>query len=378
MNAGVDNDFYDDLGEKWYAAEDHPIALLRSEARLRDRWVAFNIRENLGWERLKVLDIGCGGGFASNALAREDFAVTGLDLSARSLRVARAHDSTNTVEWIQGNAYSLPFEPDCFDVVCALDFLEHVTDPGAVVAEASRVLRPGGLFCFHTFNRTLKARLLAVHALSYLFPRSPRRIHSWRLFIKPDELKRMCTAAGLQVDTIQGLKPRLRAEHLSDLLFCSRVPTDFSFVLTRDLSVGYMGYAWKRASVSTSDDRKQSEGSIRGLSPINGRAFSDARSPNAIAPTIHHTDFFASPACPRENASDIGRDIEGKPRDSGFLRACGVPQVSRENVTRSAEKHGAKRIAGPCRRTVGIAGSALPLCLNAWIRLGSGRTGTVS
>jgi 2-polyprenyl-6-hydroxyphenyl methylase/3-demethylubiquinone-9 3-methyltransferase len=92
----VDNAIYHQLGDRWYTAQDDPVALLRAESRARNPWIASNIRRAFPSGEVKVLDIGCGGGFLSNYLANAGFTVTGLDASAESLVIARRYDATCT------------------------------------------------------------------------------------------------------------------------------------------------------------------------------------------------------------------------------------------------------------------------------------------
>lgn len=155
MNMPVNNAIYSTLGSRWYAAEDDPVALLRAEARLRNPWVAKQIEAAFGEKPCKVLDIGCGGGFLSNALSALGRTVTGLDEAADSLAIAAAYDTSGKVKYDRGDALSLFYPAASFDVVCAMDFLEHVEEPARAIKEATRVLAPGGLFFFHTFNLEL-------------------------------------------------------------------------------------------------------------------------------------------------------------------------------------------------------------------------------
>ena len=148
-NRPVNNALYETLGDRWYDAKDDPVALLRAESKVKNPWVRKKILENVSHfnaSDLKVLDIGCGAGFLSNDLALHSLQVTGLDFSASSLAVAKAHDVTQTVQYIEGDAYALPFDDESFEAITCMDFLEHVENPARVIQEASRVLKPNGVF----------------------------------------------------------------------------------------------------------------------------------------------------------------------------------------------------------------------------------------
>ena len=161
MEERINNDFYEELGDGWYTATDHPIALLRAENKVRVPWILSEIGP-----RKTVLDIGCGAGILTNALAEKGHTVHGIDLSERSLQVAKTRDATQSVVYKQASGYSLPYPAQTFDVVCAMDLLEHVEEPQKIIAEASRVLKPNGLFFFHTFNRNLLSYLLIIKAVT--------------------------------------------------------------------------------------------------------------------------------------------------------------------------------------------------------------------
>ena len=151
----VNNEIYHELGDRWYTAKDDPVALLRAESRARNPWIVAEIRAAFPNKSPNVLDLGCGGGFLSNELARQGFDVTGLDASVQSLEIARRFDSTGRVHYQEGDALQLHYASNSFQVVTAMDFLEHVDRPDLVIAQASRVLINGGMFFFHTFNRNL-------------------------------------------------------------------------------------------------------------------------------------------------------------------------------------------------------------------------------
>jgi 2-polyprenyl-6-hydroxyphenyl methylase / 3-demethylubiquinone-9 3-methyltransferase len=240
----LDNAFYDDLGMRWHEGGDHPIALLRAEGALKNPWVAERIREVLGSRPSRVLDIGCGGGLLARHLATEGHQVTGLDASVGSLRAARAADKqlTSAPAYLAGDAYCLPFPSAAFDAVSALDFLEHVTEPVRVIAEVARVLRPGGLFLFHTFNRNLLAWLVIIKGVEWFVHNVPRHMHVLPLFIKPKELSDHCASAGLRVLGMRGMRPEM-GHAFWRLLATRNVPRGFRFRFTRSLALSYLGSA---------------------------------------------------------------------------------------------------------------------------------------
>ncbi|HXX69395.1 MAG TPA: bifunctional 2-polyprenyl-6-hydroxyphenol methylase/3-demethylubiquinol 3-O-methyltransferase UbiG [Polyangiaceae bacterium] len=248
VSRSVNNAIYGELGDRWYDAHDHPIALLRSESACRNPWIARQIATSFGPRPLRVLDVGCGAGFLSNALAKIGHRVTGIDASAESLAVAARHDAGRSVEYVVGDACSLPFGDASFDVVCAMDFLEHVDEPARVVAEAARVLAPGGAFFFHTFNRNWIAWLVVVKGVEWFVKNTPPDLHVARLFIKPEELRAMCAARGLRVSQLRGFAPVLASVAFVRLLLTRTVPHDFEFRFTGSTRIGYTGVAFKSDS----------------------------------------------------------------------------------------------------------------------------------
>lgn len=241
----VNNDIYEALGERWYSADDDPVALLRAESRLRNPWVSSRLRERSP-EGARVLDVGCGAGFLSNHLAREGFEVTGLDASKESLTVAARHDQTGRVVYQVGDALALPHANESFDAVCAMDFLEHVENAAAVVRECARVLRPGGLFFFHTFNRNPLAWLVVIKGVEWFVRNTPRDMHVLRLFIKPSELERLCHDSRLDVVELRGSKPVIFAAAFWKMLASGVVPPDFRFEFSPSTLLAYTGFAERR------------------------------------------------------------------------------------------------------------------------------------
>lgn len=240
----INNAFYDDLSEKWFQSEDHPVALLRSENRLRNPWIHQIIQDKLG-KSCKILDLGCGAGFLTSYLAQQGNEVVGIDLSEKSLATAQKYDLTQKVKYLRASADELPFDNESFDVVCAMDLLEHVHNPASVIKEASRVLKKQGLFFFHTFNRNLLSYLMVIKGVDWCFYQPPANMHVYPLFIKPKELENICLSHQLSVKQMLGVRPDFKSKAFWKLLFQRKVSQDFRFVFTNSLKTGYSGYAIK-------------------------------------------------------------------------------------------------------------------------------------
>ncbi len=242
----IDNGIYDNYGDKWYTADDDPIALLRHESKAKLPWVLNKIKLHFTHpETTTILDVGCGGGFLSNALGLHNYKVTGVDMSVESLNVAKRHDATNTVTYLEADAYKLPFENESFDVVTAMDFLEHVEHPDQVVKEISRILKPNGIFIFHTFNRNILAYIVVIKFVEWFIKNSPKNIHLLRMFIKPVELENYCLMNQIVVKDMTGIKPVFSTIPIKNF-FTGLVPETMKFELTKSLLLSYMGYGVKQ------------------------------------------------------------------------------------------------------------------------------------
>jgi 2-polyprenyl-6-hydroxyphenyl methylase/3-demethylubiquinone-9 3-methyltransferase len=235
----INNQIYNELGERWYTAQDDPVALLRAESRTIVPWVQSIIPAGS-----KVLDIGCGGGFLTNPMAKGGLDVTAVDVSKESLAIAKKYDSTQTVKYMEADGYHLPFADHTFDVVTCMDMLEHVDRPGDVIKEAARVLKPQGLFFYHTFNRTFLGWFIAIKLVEWFVKNTPKHMHLWRMFITLKEMSQHLKAAGFENVELKGLSPNLGKLRLRDFLSGS-VPVGFDFRLSNDKTVTYLGYARK-------------------------------------------------------------------------------------------------------------------------------------
>jgi 2-polyprenyl-6-hydroxyphenyl methylase/3-demethylubiquinone-9 3-methyltransferase len=244
----VNNAFYDTLNDTWSGRDDHPIALLLAENRVRTPWIADQVQKEFD-RPCNILDIGCGGGHLSNHLATMGHQLSGIDLSEPSLSFAKSQDTTHSVAYEKADACHLPFEENQFDVVCAMDLLEHVDHPKIVIEEASRVLKPGGLFFFHTFNRTILSYLLIIKAVEWFIPNTPKNLHVFSHFITPKEMKNWCQNACLHVNVLQGFIPDSRKKSFWRTALTRTVSEEFSFRFSSSLSTGYVGIAKKTSQM---------------------------------------------------------------------------------------------------------------------------------
>jgi len=158
----------------------------------------------------QVLDVGCGGGILSDAMARAGAIVTGIDLAGKSLKVAQLHaleSQTPNVSYREISAEALAAEtPAQFDVVTCMEMLEHVPDPASIVKACATLVKPGGWVFFSTLNRNPKSFLFAIIGAEYVLNLLPKGTHEYARFIRPSELAAHCRAAGLSLQATKGLQ----------------------------------------------------------------------------------------------------------------------------------------------------------------------------
>lgn len=172
------------------------LAFVRDEATAalgRDPGRPFPLAE------LSVLDVGCGAGLLSEPLARMGAAVTGLDPAGAALDAARAHaaEAGLAIDYRSEAVEEVAAAGTTFDLVVAMEVVEHVPDVPAFVRACAACVRPGGLLLLSTINRTLRAHALAIVAAEYVLRWLPRGTHDWDRFVTPAELRRATEAAGL-------------------------------------------------------------------------------------------------------------------------------------------------------------------------------------
>ena len=157
-----------------------------------------------------MLDVGCGGGILSDAMARAGATVTGIDLATKSLKVAQLHaleTQTPNVTYREVSAEAMAAEaPAQFDVVTCMEMLEHVPDPSSVVKACATLVKPGGWVFFSTLNRNPKSFLFAIIGAEYVLNLLPKGTHEFAKFIKPSELAAYCRVAELQLQATKGLQ----------------------------------------------------------------------------------------------------------------------------------------------------------------------------
>ena len=177
---------FEDVAHQWW----DPEGAFKPLHRLNPLRAAF-IDRHAGLAGKKVLDIGCGGGLLSEAMALRGARVTGLDMVEASLKVAELHglESGARVEYRMDTAeHFAERHPAVFDVVTCLEMLEHVPDPRSVIAAVARLVKPGGHVFFSTINRTPKAYALAIIGAEYILGMLPKGTHDYAKLIKPSEL----------------------------------------------------------------------------------------------------------------------------------------------------------------------------------------------
>jgi 2-polyprenyl-6-hydroxyphenyl methylase/3-demethylubiquinone-9 3-methyltransferase len=156
----------------------------------------------------QVIDVGCGGGILSEALAKNDALVTGIDMGEMPLNVARLHalEAGLSIDYQQITAEQKAQQSaNEFDIVTCMEMLEHVPDPVSVILACAQLVKPGGDVFFSTLNRHPKAYLFAIVGAEYWLKMLPKGTHDYKRFIRPSEMASWCRQAGLEVSHITGL-----------------------------------------------------------------------------------------------------------------------------------------------------------------------------
>ncbi|HEX7509481.1 MAG TPA: bifunctional 2-polyprenyl-6-hydroxyphenol methylase/3-demethylubiquinol 3-O-methyltransferase UbiG [Polyangia bacterium] len=187
----------------WPPSGDHVVLYKANPLRFEyfDRFIG-------SWKGVKVLDVGCGGGYACEFLAQRQAVVFGTDIMAESLEQARDHAAQEklSIQYHLCTTERLPFDDHTMDAVTCVDVLEHVPDKTRILGEISRVLKPGGWLFLDTFNKTFLSKLLIIWLGEILVRFIPRGTHYWPLFIHPADLRLLLEKCGFASVDFAGIR----------------------------------------------------------------------------------------------------------------------------------------------------------------------------
>ena len=191
------------------------------------------IQQFISLQDKRMVDVGCGGGILTEGLANKGADITGIDLSQELLDVADLHslESGSTAKYQKISAESLAdLEEASFDHIVCMEMLEHVPEPGSVIAACAKMVKPGGYVFFSTLNRKPKAYLMAIVAAEHVLKMLPAGTHDYKTFIKPSELSQSARDAGLE---------------LVDMIGIQYNPLTKNFSLGKNIDINYIA-AYKR------------------------------------------------------------------------------------------------------------------------------------
>ena len=196
---------FSDLAHRWWDPESE-FRPLHQINPLRLDWIETHARV----AGKRVLDVGCGGGILSDAMARRGADVLGIDLAAKPLKVAQLHAleaGTPSVEYREIAAEALAEQcPAQFDMVTCMEMLEHVPDPSSIVHACAALVKPGGWLFFSTLNRNAKSFLFAIVGAEHVLKLLPKGTHEYAKFIRPSELAQWCRSSGLALNDTRGME----------------------------------------------------------------------------------------------------------------------------------------------------------------------------
>ncbi len=223
---------FSDLAHRWWDTEGE-FRPLHQINPLRLQW----INSLYPLKGLQVLDVGCGGGILTDAMARSGAQATGIDLASKALLVAQLHAleaQTPNVSYQEISVEALAAkQPSSFDAVTCMEMLEHVPDPASVVRACATLVKPGGWVFFSTLNRSAKSFLLAIVGAEYMLNLLPRGTHEYAKMIRPSELASYCRGASLDLRHTRGMgynplsqRYALNADTSINYLFATQRPLE--------------------------------------------------------------------------------------------------------------------------------------------------------
>jgi 2-polyprenyl-6-hydroxyphenyl methylase/3-demethylubiquinone-9 3-methyltransferase len=230
---------FDRMAKEWWDPQG-PMRALHKLNPVRVQYIRDTACRRLGRDErqphplagLTILDVGCGGGILSEPLARLGATVTGLDPARSNVAAARLHAERAglTIDYRDEPIEAVAERAETFDVVLAMEVVEHVADVPAFIQACCAAVEPGGLFMVATINRTMRAFALAIVGAEYILGWLPRGTHEWEKFVTPEELRAAIVAGGLTVTATRGVVYN---------------PLGGDWLLARDTGVNYMMAAEK-------------------------------------------------------------------------------------------------------------------------------------
>ena len=221
---------FNEQAHRWW----DPDGPSRALHELNPQRVAF-VRERMPLKGARVLDLGCGGGILTEALAAEGADVLGIDAAGEQIEIAKLHalESGSKAQYRHVDAEQLAAEmPGHFDAICCMEMLEHVEQPERILAACATLLKPGGQLFLSTINRNTRSFALAIVAAEHVLKLLPKGTHDYARFIRPSELAGWTRQAGLQTADISGMLYN---------------PITQAFSLGRDVDVNYLVHARRPA-----------------------------------------------------------------------------------------------------------------------------------
>ncbi len=224
----VDKDPFEAFADDWWDPKGR-LKSLHTINPLRFSYYKEKVKELNG---LKVLDVGCGGGLLSEKFAKEGALVTGIDLSPVSIKAAKKHaeESGLKIDYRHCSITDLVKEDDGFDAVICAEVLEHVDDFEGFIKDCAGFLKAGGFFFFSTLNKTFRSRFFAIYVAEDILGMVPQGTHDYNRFVKPSTLTKILRENAIEVKDLAGL---------------TFEPLSFSFKLSKNLSINYLGYGVK-------------------------------------------------------------------------------------------------------------------------------------
>lgn len=201
-----DLEIYDTHAEAWWDGSVRWLRILHNMVPAR---LAYFDKYVNDWSEKRVIDIGCGGGFMTEALAKRSAEVFGIDPSKPAINAARNHAASLnlTINYKLGQAEYIDFDDNSFDIVVCVDVLEHVENLEKSIKQISRILKPNGLFFFDTINRNWLSKFLVITLAERIIKILPCGAHNSNMFIKPSELRKILIEMDLHSINFSGIGP---------------------------------------------------------------------------------------------------------------------------------------------------------------------------